>query len=161
MKRVVYDEVSRVASKGTCCTEGEDRTRQEDRQAADINVIMKKFDAGVIPFGPERVPYYADVSQMGSLHESLERVRKARESFDALPAEVRSEFQNDVARFVDAFSSEEGIAKLRELKVVAETDDTLADRREAAADARAEKRREARELAKRLEAARHPPVPDK
>lgn len=157
MKRVVLDELTRVPSKGTCCTAEEGRTRQEDAKAADINVIMAQMARGIAPAPREGV--FMDVSEIGDFRTMVETVRRGKEAFEALDADVRAAFENDPVLFVDAFKSEEGIAKLRELKVIAETEETLADRREAASEARADKRREAREVAKRVEAAKLPPVP--
>lgn len=156
MKRVVLDETTRRESKGTCCTEKEGRTRQEDAPGTDLEGILRRYAQGVLPVS--RPGVFADISGIGDLRQSLEKVRAADEAFMSLPAEVRSAFENDPAQFVEAFQSEEGIAKLRELKVVPETEETLAERREAAYEARVEKRREAREVAKRIEAAKSPPV---
>lgn len=156
MKRVVLDEVSRVPSKGTCCTAEEGKTRQEDAKAADINVIMGQLARGIVPASREGV--FADVSEIGDFRQMMEDVRRGKEAFESLDASVRAAFGNDAAAFVEAFQSEEGVAKLKELGVVAPTEEELADRREAAAESRADKRREARELAKRVEAAKSPPV---
>lgn len=144
-------------SRGTCCTEAEGRTRQSEADAADINKIMARAIREQLPPVGREGGVYVDLSDIGSLHESLERVRRAQGAFASLDAQVRNAFENDPAKFVDAFQSVDGVAKLRELKVIPETEETLADRREGAAEARAEKRREARELAKRIEAAKAPP----
>lgn len=158
MKRVVYDEVTVVPSRGTMCTAAEGRTRQEAAAATDINRIVERMTQGILPGGlSERPGQFLDLSDVGDLHTSLERVRRAKDAFQSLPAHVRSAFGNDVVKFTEAFGSDEGVAKLRELRVVAETEDTLSERREASAEVRAEQRREARELAKRVEAARVPP----
>lgn len=157
MKRVVYDEVSRKTSEGTCCSAEEGRTRQEFGDECDLNKIVARAErSGVMPIGRED-GVFADLSGIRDLHGSLEEVRRAGEAFAALPAKVRNAFDNDVVAFTEAFQSKEGIAQLVELGAVAPDEETLADRREAAAEARAAKRAAAREEAKRVEAAKSPP----
>lgn len=144
-------------SVGTFCTEEEGRTKQEEARAADINFIVPQAARGLLP-SVRSDGVFADVSELGDLRESLEMVKVAEREFMTQPAAVRSAFGNDMASFVEAFKSEEGVAKLRELKVLPETEETLSDRREAAAETRAERRRKARELAERVKAAESPPV---
>lgn len=146
-------------SRGTFCTEEEGRTKQEEANAADINVLLPKLVLGFVPH-MRTDGVFADVSQIGDFHSALEQVREAEYQFGLQPAAVRSAFGNDMGAFVDAFKSEEGIAKLRELKVVPETEATLADRREAASEERAARRALDRERKRRVEEAARdaPPI---
>lgn len=141
---------------GTFCTLEEGKTRQEFRAESDINNLMKRGEAAIVPALRDG-GFFADVSQIGDLHDCLEKVRRATDVFAALPPDVRSAFDNEPALFTKAFDSPEGIAKLRELKIVAEPPDVVADRLEAAAEARSARRVVARELAARIEAAKSPP----
>jgi len=111
---------------------------------------------GLLPL-EVREGIYADVSGITDFRDALEKVQRGEAAFKTLDAKVRAAFQNDPAEFLDAFGSEEGVAKLRELGVVPDPEEVVLDRAEAAAEARAEKRREAREVAKRVEAAKSPP----
>lgn len=152
LRKIYRSDGAVYPSKGTACTAEEGRTRQEDAKASDINYILARVAAGMLPLG-RTDGVYADVSQIGDLRSALDSVARGKALFEAFPASVRNAFDNDPAAFVEAFKTPEGVAKLRELKVVPETEETLADRREAAAEARADKRREERVVAKRVEEA--------
>lgn len=156
MERVVYREGDQPANEGTLFRVEEGKTRQEFKAESDINTLMKRGEAAIVPALREG-GFFADVSQIGDLHDCLEKVRRATEVFGALPPEVRSAFDNEPALFTAAFDSPEGIAKLRELKIVAEPPDVVAERAEAAAEARAIARVETRARAARVKAAEEAP----
>lgn len=141
---------------GTFCTEEEGKTRQEFKAECDINTLMKRGESAIVPRLREE-GVFADVSQIGDLHECMEKVRRATEAFALLPPNVRSEFDNDPAAFTAAFDTPEGVAKLRELKVVADAPEVIADRMEAAAEERAAARVIRRETEARVRAAREGP----
>lgn len=142
---------------GTHCTAEEGRARQEFKAECDINTLMKRGEAAIVP-QLRQDGFFADVSQIGDLHDCLEKVRRANEVFGALPAEVRSAFENRPEVFTKAFETPEGIAKLRELKIVAEPPEVVANRLEAAAEERAATRALVRErLARVKEAEKDPP----
>jgi len=78
----------------------QDRTKQADKDACDINKIVERNKAtGVMP-QTRQVPYFADVSEMNSLQDALEVVRVAGEFFMSLPSRTREAFGNDPTRFV-------------------------------------------------------------
>lgn len=156
MARVVYREGDQPVNEGTFCTLEEGRTRQEFRAESDINNLMKRGESAIVP-AMRDAGVFADVSTIGSLHECLEKVRRANDVFAALPPGVRSAFDNRPELFTEAFDTPEGVAKLRELKVVAEPEEVVLERQEAAFEARQARRRDARELAARIEAAKPPP----
>lgn len=156
--RIVYDDATVLPSVGTFCTAEEGRTRQEDAGAADLMGILRRVSDGVLP--ASRGPgYFGDVSDIGDFRQAQEQVMRGEAAFMSLDADVRSAFKNDPALFIEAFQSEDGIAQLRRLKVIPETEETLADRREAAAENRAARRALERERAARIreaEAAKPP-----
>lgn len=143
-------------NEGTFCTAEEGKTRQEFKAESDINTLMKRGEAAIVPALREG-GFFADVSSIGSLHECLEKVRVANEVFGALPAEVRSAFDNRPELFTEAFGNPDGIAKLRELKVVAEDPAVVVEQQEAAAEARVLARAVGRERAARVKAAEADP----
>lgn len=145
-------------NEGTFCTAAEGRTRQEFKAESDINTLMKRGEAAIVPALREG-GFFADVSNIGSLHECLEKVRVANEVFGALPADVRSAFDNRPDLFTEAFGNPDGIAKLRELKVVAEDPAVVVELQEAAAESRAAARAVSRERAARVKAAEAEPPP--
>jgi len=76
-------------------------TQQNFKSDCDINVIMRKYsNLHEIPAGVQ-IPQYADFDQIYDFHSAANAVARARESFDMLPAPVRSRFQNDPGAFVD------------------------------------------------------------
>lgn len=84
---------------------GKGRTKQALAKEADINVIMARYDkTGVIPVS-KRQGFYADVSTMGDYRAVMERVQEAAEFFWQQPAELRAEFKNDPALFLDYVSN--------------------------------------------------------
>lgn len=141
---------------GTFCTAEEGKTRQEEKDQADINKILKRLDQRELEIGRQD-GVFADVSSIGDFREAMEKVDRGKAAFAALPATVRNAFNGSPVEFVEAFGSPEGIAKLRELGVVPEAEEVILDRQEAAVETRAARRREARELAARVEAAKAPP----
>lgn len=145
-----------VPNVGTFCTAEEGKTRQEFKAESDINTLMKRGEAAIVPALREG-GFFADVSQIGDLHDCLEKVRVAGEVFAALPAEVRSAFDNRPELFTKAFDNPDGIAKLRELRIVAEPPEVVLDRLEALAEGRAARRQYERERAARVKAAEEPP----
>jgi len=78
----------------------DDRTKQADKDACDINKIVERnIASGILP-QTKQVPQFMDISEMGSLQDALETVRVAGEFFMGLPSRTREAFGNDPARFV-------------------------------------------------------------
>lgn len=82
------------------------RTKQEFKNECDINIIMKRFKkvagadflsryAGVVS------GQFGDFSTVSDYRSAIEQVERARNVFMALPAKVRSRFENDPAQFLD------------------------------------------------------------
>lgn len=76
-------------------------TRQADAESCDVNNIMKRYEkTGILP--PYTNPgFFADVSTFGDFHAVTEVVRQTNEIFMQLPAQLRFDFGNDVANFVN------------------------------------------------------------
>lgn len=93
-------------------------TKQSEAASCDINVIMKRYETtGLLPL-PVREAAFTDVSQIGDFRTALEVIRVAQEGFMQLPAQVRAEFRNDAAEFVDFCSDPGNRARLVELGLV-------------------------------------------
>ena len=77
------------------------KTKQSDAKDADVNQIIKKaLRNGVLP-DPSKPAIYADLSTGQNFMDSMALVLNAQEQFQALPSEIRSEFHNDPAEFLD------------------------------------------------------------
>jgi len=87
------------------------RTKQSDKEAADINNILAKYtQTGVLP-GSTKVPMYGDFTSSGDYQESLNRVLEANELFAALPAKARSRFHNDPQQMLAFMEDPENAAE--------------------------------------------------
>lgn len=90
---------------GTLFDEEEGRTRQSEKDQADINKILARFEmSGILPL-VSRPGEYLDLSAVPDYRSALDQVNFANEYFMSLPAEVRVEFGNDPAVFLDAVSN--------------------------------------------------------
>jgi len=84
--------------------------RQEFKEEVDINVIMRRFGAGVVNvFGSAR-PMYGDFTGISDYDSALEKVQAIDKRWAMMPAEFRDRFDNDPAKFlrkVDGMSVDE------------------------------------------------------
>lgn len=94
------------------------RTRQSEKDACDVNVIVAHHRrGGVSNHVMQKVAEYRYV-EASDFRECITRVREAQEVFDALPAATRQYFSNDPARFVDFSARPENLAELVKLGLV-------------------------------------------
>lgn len=102
---------------------GPGRTKQSFKDSTDINKIIKKAQrTGTISHlykYPEAT--YGEFDGEFDLLTAHERIGRAQEIFDELPAEVRGEFRNNALEFVAFANNPENKGKLAEiLPVIAE-----------------------------------------
>lgn len=76
------------------------RTKQAFKDECDINNILWRAQRGqsishLQKFGGE----YGDFSDVDDLLTAMGRLQRGREIFDALPLELKREFQNDLGKF--------------------------------------------------------------
>jgi len=90
-------------------------TRQEFADECDINTIMARYEAGgVISHVNRAEPVYLDTTDYPGLQASMDLFREAARSFNALPAKVRREFDNDPQKFVDFAADPENLPRMRD-----------------------------------------------
>lgn len=72
-------------------------TQQHFAKDADLNTVLKRYGItdGQIPPAAADGRYYGDFSDVFSFREALDRTRDAVAKFNALPAAIRAEFNND------------------------------------------------------------------
>lgn len=105
--RGAYDDFTELSAANgldpTRDSEGNDcpsKTQQHFAEDADINTIIRRFGlTGEIPSN-QRVPLSGDFTNVGTYQEALDTVRRANDTFDAMPADIRERFGNDPAKFV-------------------------------------------------------------
>jgi phage internal scaffolding protein len=96
------------------------RTQQSFRDECDINNILRQFNVtGQLPVGSVQ-PQYGDFSGITDYQSALNAVMAAQDSFLALPAKVRSKFDNDPALFVDWASDEANKDEMKALGLLRE-----------------------------------------
>lgn len=100
--------MNKVRSKATALRcQDVSRTKQADKDSADINVIMRKFGVTGVPPVNVRAPTFGDFTGGGivDFHTAMNVIAQTRESFDSVDAHVRARFHNDPQEFV-AFCSD-------------------------------------------------------
>lgn len=95
-------------------------TKQSFRDECDINTILKRFNVtGQLPLGSVQ-PQYGDFSGITDYQSALNAVMAAQDSFLALPAKIRTRFDNDPALFVDWASDEANRDEMKALGLLRE-----------------------------------------
>lgn len=109
-----YDADGLSTETGLRCLDAS-RTIQSQKDEADINVIVKNF--GITGKMPEnvRVPRFGDFEMVGDYRDAIHAVREAEASFMAMPANVRSEFENDPQLFLEFCGDPANLPRMREL----------------------------------------------
>lgn len=107
----------------TMCTKEEGKTRQSEREMADINLTIKKYHLQDIeplslPVGAFRNLPFGNLVGYPTLQEALDARAATQNFFQSLPPEARALFGNDPARFLDAWDSGEQRELFEELKLL-------------------------------------------
>lgn len=90
-------------------------TKQSFQEMVNVNEIMRRFTGtGTITHLNTAAPNYGYHSGH-DFRESLEIIQKANESFDALPAIMRRQFNDNPAEFLDFVSNPENAPKMAEM----------------------------------------------
>ncbi len=88
------------------------KTVQSDAHLANINVIMNAFLEEGRDILDEAELVFADVSAFGDYQDVMLEVRRAEETFMALPSKVREIFGHDVNVFLDTAHDDDKRQKL-------------------------------------------------
>jgi len=91
------------------------RTKQAFKRECDINHIMAHFKkTGVVDFVNKNAPRYQDVTGLDYL-EAMQTVTHAQSLFNELPSQLRAQFENDPALFLDFVSDPENTPEMARL----------------------------------------------
>lgn len=97
------------------------RTRQCDRAKCDVNNIMAKYEqTGLIDHVHSQPAQYGDFSNVGTYQEALNKIMLAQNQFDALPADLRKQFDNNPAEFVDFVMNPENQQQCQKMGLLSE-----------------------------------------
>lgn len=89
--------------------------RESERDACDINFIMKRYEkTGVLPEAV-REGFFADVTAIGDYRSVRDRMIVAEQVFMQLPAVERAKYENDASVFMDFASDAANAEELRRL----------------------------------------------
>ena len=92
------------------------RTKQSFKDATDINRILTKWQkTGVISHLSQYGAEYGDFSDIPDLLEAQGRLARGQAIFDALPSEVRAEFNQSVSDFFLYVNDPSNKDRLKEL----------------------------------------------
>lgn len=95
-------------------TEGPSRTKPSFAAATDANAIVRKYlTHGEIP--EYRAGTYGDFSNGKDYHETMSQIAETQQAFDALPSGIRSRFDNDPGKLLDALVDPDQAETLVEL----------------------------------------------
>lgn len=90
-------------------------TRQSEADDADINNIMKKYEQTGIAPGTRGLPEYGDFSSPVEFREAMDILAYANETFYALDARTRAQFENDPAKFLEFADNPKNAERMVEL----------------------------------------------
>ena len=112
-----YDTIAASNESGLHC-EDATLTQQQFGEECDINNIMQKFGmTGLLPQTP-LPPQYGDFSGVFDYHSAANAIIAAQEQFDALPANIRSRFDNDPSNLIDFIANESNRPEAEKLGLV-------------------------------------------
>ncbi len=96
------------------CDPEEGQAQQHFKAECDINNILKKYiKTGMITHVRENTGRFVDVSETGTYHEAVQRVRDTQKFFLGLPVSVRQKFDNDTSLFLDFILDPENESEIR------------------------------------------------
>lgn len=97
----------------------EQMTKQSHKDECDIHNIIGQFKrTGIVTHVANAMPRFEDIPAGIDYQGMLDTVLQAQYAFEALPASVRAEFQNDPGQFLAAIDDPKHEQKLRELGVI-------------------------------------------
>lgn len=99
-------------------------TQQQFAKECDVNNIVRSNSFMPADLAQLR---YQDVSEIGDYHTALSIVTKAQDSFSGLPADVRAQFDNDVAKYVDYVTNPENASKASKAVLSAKDEAVLSE----------------------------------
>jgi phage internal scaffolding protein len=95
-----YDHDAASNASGLVCEEPT-RAQQHHKDECDINVILERFGkTGQLPLNAISGTY-GDFSGVHDYHTALNAIIASESEFAALPAQLRSRFQNDPANLIE------------------------------------------------------------
>lgn len=96
--------------------EGASMTKQAFKRECDINHIMAKYQkTGLIDHVNVHQGDYSDLTDVPTYHDAMNKVISANESFATLPSNIRKQFNNNPAEFLDFVSNPDNQDAMRQM----------------------------------------------
>lgn len=110
--RNVYHPHKRVQSIPT----GPSRTKQAFAKETDINHILRQAEKGLlVTHVNAHQGQYGDFTTAPDYHSALNQIKDAQDMFSSIPADIRAQFHNDPAEFLDFAQNPENLAEMRDM----------------------------------------------
>lgn len=93
-------------------------TFQDFKEECDINSIIENYTRCGAIDAPLKNVTYGDWDSSLTYMDAMNRIVKAREDFDALPAKVRDRFQNDPQNLLEFLSHDENRDEAEKLGLI-------------------------------------------
>lgn len=105
--RALYDDHMPMSDATGLKCEDESLASQSEAEECDINTLAKRFGlTGQLPQNV-RAPMYGDFTEAKDYQQSLNALVQAQNSFMAMPADIRSRFDNNPHLFVEFCQKDE------------------------------------------------------
>lgn len=88
---------------------------QSEKDASDINVLVKRFGITGQISGVQRPPSLEEFGEIFDFRSAMDTLNEANRSFMSMSADTRARFLNDPARFVEFCSKAENLDEMRKL----------------------------------------------
>lgn len=109
-----YDMNKASNESGIRCPE-ETLAQQQFADEADINTIVKRFNlTGQLPENV-RMPTFGDFTGISDYQSALHALMQAEESFNAMPADIRTRFENNPQKFLEFCSDDKNAEEAKRL----------------------------------------------
>lgn len=97
--RKQYDDAADLAIRNQTRTVNDEPalTQQHHAESADLNVLVARFGLGDVSLPPAAADprFYGDFTGVPDFRQALDTTREAVDRFNALPAAIRTRFDND------------------------------------------------------------------
>lgn len=115
-----YDTDAASNESGLVCLEPT-LTQQHFQDECDINYILNTFGVNALPVNPLE-PRYGDFTNVVDYHSALNAVIAAEDGFMALPADIRTRFDNDPSKLIDFMENPANRSEAESLGLVTKTE---------------------------------------
>lgn len=89
--------------------------QQQFKDQCDINLILKKAQRGEFISHVKSPGRFEDLPDALDYHEAMNILTSASDAFDALPAVVRQEFDNDPSKFLSFVEDPDNVDRMEDL----------------------------------------------